>query len=296
MNNINEILKKYSIKPVRYKKMGKAMIIETKDNKYVLKEKTNNIDMYDYLNTRSFNYYPKVITDRTDEFEITLYEEDINMPLEQKVFDMISLVSLLHYKTSYFKDIDNDDYRKIYEDLSNNILYLYSYYNDLITIIESKVFMSPSEYLLARNITKIFRRLDILNHDVNYWFDIVKNKEKVRQVVLHNNLELSHYIKNANNFLINWDKSKVGIPIFDLYKFYLRNNDYDFLDILNVYEKNYPLLLEEKELLFILIKMPLILDFNNNEYENTKSVRNLIDYIDKTDKLVLPNNHEYSPS
>lgn len=126
MNNINEILKKYSIKPVRYKKMGKAMIIETKDNKYVLKEKTNNIDMYDYLNTRSFNYYPKVITDRTDEFEITLYEEDINMPLEQKVFDMISLVSLLHYKTSYFKDIDNDDYRKIYEDLSNNILYLYS--------------------------------------------------------------------------------------------------------------------------------------------------------------------------
>ena len=148
MNNIIESLKKYSIKPIKYQKNGKVLLLETKENKYAFKENSNNIDIYNYLNSRSFNYYPKVITDKLDQFEITKYEEEINMPIEQKISDMISLVSLLHFKTSYFKEIDNNEYLKLDEDLNNNVAYLYSYYNDLITLIESKIFMSPSEYLL----------------------------------------------------------------------------------------------------------------------------------------------------
>ena len=54
--------------------------------------------------------------------------------------------------------------------------------------------MAPSEYLLARNISKVLIRLDILSEEINIWFNLVKNKEKVRQVILHNNLDLSHYI------------------------------------------------------------------------------------------------------
>ena len=296
MNNIIESLKKYSIKPIKYQKNGKVLLLETKENKYAFKENSNNIDIYNYLNSRSFNYYPKVITDKLDQFEITKYEEEINMPTEQKISDMISLVSLLHFKTSYFKEIDNNEYLKLYEDLNNNVAYLYSYYSDLITLIESKIFMSPSEYLLARNISKVFIRLDILSEEINTWFNLVKNKEKIRQVVLHNNLDLSHYIKNSNEYLISWNKAKLGMPIFDLYKFYIKNNDSDFLDILNIYERNYPLLIEEKELLFILVKMPFIVNFDNGEYTNTVNIRNLVDYIDKTEKLNLPNSHDYSPN
>ena len=296
MNNIIESLKKYSIKPIKYQKNGKVLLLETKENKYAFKENSNNIDIYNYLNSRSFNYYPKVITDKLDQFEITKYEEEINMPIEQKISDMISLVSLLHFKTSYFKEIDNNEYLNLYEDLNNNVAYLYSYYNDLITLIESKIFMSPSEYLLARNISKVFIRLDILSEEINTWFNLVENKEKIRQVVLHNNLDLSHYIKNSNEYLISWNKAKLGMPIFDLYKFYIKNNDSDFLDILNIYEINYPLLIEEKELLFILVKMPFIVNFDNDEYTNTVNIRNLVDYIDKTEKLNLPNSHDYSPN
>ena len=177
MNNIIESLKKYSIKPIKYQKNGKVLLLETKENKYAFKENSNNIDIYNYLNSRSFNYYPKVITDKLDQFEITKYEEEINMPIEQKISDMISLVSLLHFKTSYFKEIDNNEYLKLYEDLNNNVAYLYSYYNDLITLIEAKIFMSPSEYLLARNISKVFIRLDILSEEINTWFNLVENKE-----------------------------------------------------------------------------------------------------------------------
>ena len=114
MNNIIESLKKYSIKPIKYQKNGKVLLLETKENKYAFKENSNNIDIYNYLNSRSFNYYPKVITDKLDQFEITKYEEEINMPIEQKISDMISLVSLLHFKTSYFKEIDNNEYLNLY--------------------------------------------------------------------------------------------------------------------------------------------------------------------------------------
>ena len=66
------------------------------------------------------------------------------------------LISLLHSKTAYYKEIDYDEYKNIYENLNNKIDYIYNYYLDVINMIESKIYMSPSEYLLARNISKIF--------------------------------------------------------------------------------------------------------------------------------------------
>ena len=71
------------------------------------------------------------------------------MPLEQKMADMIDLVALLHSKTTYYHEIDLDDISKTYDDIHNNIEYLYSYYNDILTLIESKIIYSPSEYLFA---------------------------------------------------------------------------------------------------------------------------------------------------
>lgn len=82
------------------------------------------------------------------------------------MLDLIKLVSLLHNKTTHYKEVDFADYKTIYETLSNNIEYLYSYYNDIITLIETKVYMSPSEYLLARNISKIFGSLNFSKQEL----------------------------------------------------------------------------------------------------------------------------------
>ena len=200
---------------------------------------------------------------------------------------MINLVSLLHSKTTFYKEVDEDDYKKIYEDISGNIEYLKSYYIDLITIIENKVYMSPSEYLLARNISKIFASLNYCENELNKWLEIVENKKKQRFVVLHNNLELDHFIRNNDSYLISWDKSKIDIPIFDLYKLYKKYAlVFDFESILKEYEKNYPLLNEEILLFFILVTLPDKIEFIDNEYENTKIVSKKVDIIYKTEKLI----------
>ena len=268
---MNDVLKKLDIKPIKYEKIGKITIINTKDKKYVLKKTNSNI--YDYLESRNFHNYPNTKT--LDNYEISEYIEEIDTPYEQKLNDLVEILSILHSKTSYTKDITNE-YKTIYEDLLNNVEYLYNYYSDMMTIIESKVFMSPSEYLLARNISKVFIKLNELKVDINEWYNLVENKKSIRQSLIHNNLEINHII---NKKLISWDKSRKDMPILDLYKMYKKNNLVNIDNLLDVYEKNYKLDIDEKKLLYILIGFPDIITNKDTEYQNTLNVRRMLDSI-----------------
>lgn len=291
MLKIVEVLKKNSLVANRYIKKNNVYFIDTKDKRYVIKENKYNTDIYNYLKTRSFDYYPKILNDRNEDYLITEYVEDIDLPKEQKILDMIELVSLLHYKTAHYKEVTEDDYKEIYEDINNNIDYLYSYYIDLITLIETKVYMSPSEYLLARNISKLLASLTYAKEELNIWYNEIKEIKKQRLVVLHNNLSLDHFIENENPYLISWNKSKIGLPIFDLYKLYKKHAlDFDFSEILNKYESTFPLLKTEKQLLFILIVLPDKIELDKTEYENTLTVSKVINSLYKTEKLVSKEN------
>jgi len=282
---IYQILKKNNLKTRSYRKNGKVIVVDTNEGKKVIKKGKNNI--YEYLESRDFNYFPSVILD--EDYEILDYVEEIEMPGEQKITDMMKLIALLHNKTTYYKEIVEDEFKQIYEDISNNIDYLNNYYTDIISIIETHEYMSPSEYLLARNISKIFNSLNFSKYELDNWYRMVENKKKQRYVVLHNNLELDHFIKNYNSYLISWEKAKIDIPIFDIYKLYKKHClDFDFSTLFKIYENDYPLLEEERKLLFILISLPDKIEFNDTEYEMTKKIGEMLDYLYKTDDLISP--------
>ncbi|MEG1648125.1 MAG: hypothetical protein RRY16_03315 [Bacilli bacterium] len=289
MKDINEILKKYNYKPNRYQKKGKTTIVDTDSGCVVIKKKEkNNEYIKNYLKSRNFNYHPKIITTEND-YEVTEYIESVDIPVEQKIIDLIELVSLLHNKTTHYKEITEDYFKELYEDLSNNIYYLTSYYNDLIAIIEKKIYMDPSEYLLARNISRIYASLNFCKVDLEKWYELVKTKKQTRLVVLHNNLNLSHFIRNSNSYLVSWDKSKIDNPIFDLYKLYRNHGDsFDFTTILKRYESTYPLLPEERKLFFILISLPSKIEFTNNIFRNCQVISKEMDLLFKTEVLISP--------
>lgn len=289
MRKINEVLKKYALKPHRYIKEGNVVIIDTEKGKYVIKEKKINNKIYNYLNSRNFDYYPNFINDYNEDYEITEYIEEFDIPEDQKMMDLVDLISLLHNKTTHYQETDEDDYKEIYEDIGNNIVYLNSYYSDLINIIDTKVYMSPSEYLLARNISKVYAALNFSKGELDKWYEIVKNSHKKRLVVLHNNLDLSHFLRNNSSYLISWDKAKIDIPIFDLYKLYKHNGlDFEFSEVLKRYEKSYPLLEEERKLLFILMALPDKIELTNDEYRNCKKVNEMIEFVYKTEMIISP--------
>ena len=200
---------------------------------------------------------------------------------------MMSMLSLLHNKTTYYKEMDIDEYKEIFESINYKIDSRLNYYNNLINMIETNMFISPSHYLVARNISKILGALNYSKRSINEWYDLVKTRGKKRVVTLYNNIDLNHIIRNKDIYLISWDKSKVGIPIYDLYNFYLKySNILDFKDLLKHYEERYQLLEEEKILFNILISIPEELEFKKCEIDNCKEVKKMIDSLYRIEVIV----------
>lgn len=275
-------------------KKGKCLIATVNGNSVAIKEKNNhNIrETYDYLSSRGFDYYPKLILNN-NKYNVYEYIREVNSPLEQKAIDMMTLLSMLHNKTTFYKEMDINEYKEIFENISGRIEYTINYYNNLMNVIETHVFMSPSEYLIARNISKIMGSLQYSKSSINEWYDLVKTIAKKRVVLLYNNTDINHVVRGKDLYLINWDKSVHNIPIYDLYNFYMRYAlNFDFEDLFNYYESKYPLLKEEKLLLYILISIPNDIHFTNNEIENCKNCKNMIDRIYKTEVLIFKNTKE----
>ena len=197
-----KLLKENNINPKCFRKVKSAIIV---NNEYVLKENKGNNKVFSYLDARNFNYYP---SNRVLSLKYVLYEylKDYNISDDERAIELIDLVSLLHSKTTRYISVSIDDYKKIYEDIDNKINKLYSYYSDLNELIEQEIYMSPSYYLLVRNVSKVYSSLNYCKNELDNWYELVKESKKERVVLIHNNLSLDHLIRNENSYLISWDK------------------------------------------------------------------------------------------
>ena len=224
MNRSIDVLKEI-YKPYRYTIKGKSTIIESTSGNFVIKPKTKDLkELFDYLNSRSFHNFPKLVDSSRSDTYVFEYLNDISMPQEQRIQDLITLVAKLHNKTSFYKEVSEDKYKSIYEDIKNNILYLKEYYNNLFDISYNDIYLSPSMYLFMRNYTKIKDCLLFCESELDKWYDLVKDIRKQRVSIVHNNLALRHFLRNEESYLISWDKALIDTPILDIVNLY--KNEY----------------------------------------------------------------------
>lgn len=257
------------------------------NDEFVKKKKKREIDnIYNYLLSRSFDYFPEVLNE-DDEYIYYRYINDIDEPREQKMVDLVNLVSLLHNKTTFYKEVDIDNYKYIYESISKEIEDTYSYYNIVMDNIESEVYMSPSNYLIARNITIIYNALRYSKRNIDRWYKMIENSRKLRVVMTHNNLSLDHYLKNDRPYLISFDRARIDMPLNDLVSLYKKHYlDFEFSDLLKIYLSKYPLSESEMILFLTIISIPNKIPNNDSEYMRVLSIRRIIDYVYKTADLV----------
>lgn len=279
---------KEAYKPYRLTKKKNVTIIDSTSGSFVIKEASNSKvrDAYQYLLSRNFDYFPKITLEErgTNVFE---YIDEVETPKEQKALDMIDLVALLHNKTTYYKEITEDRYKEIYENLNNNILYAENYYNNLYNMYIEEEIPSPSHYLLMRNIYKIFAALLYSQEKLDDWYQNAKDDLKTRVAFIHNNLETDHFIRNNKEYLISWEKSRIDSPILDLITFYQKEYmNLNFETLFERYMKNYPLTDNEKKLLFIVLSIPPIIDMEGDQMKVIKEIRLKLDYIFKTEHLI----------
>ena len=277
----------------KYKLPGEVFTIKSGariiDNKIVIKNKVNDsIDRtYDYLKSRAFDYFPSLL-ESSDGYEVYPYIEDIYEPREQKAMDMMHLLSLLHSKTTFYREVDIDKNKEIYENIINNINYLNDYYNELISLIEKEVYMSPSSYLIARNINIIFSSIYYVKDNIDKWYKLIEDNKNERVSYIHNNINLDHYLKSDKPYLISWNKSRVDSPIYDLLSFYKNHYlEFDFDDLFHYYESNYPLKDNERLLLFIYMAIPPKIVIDGSEYDMCIKINKNMEYLYKTSNLIM---------
>ena len=263
---------------------NKAKII---NEEYVIKPKKQSLtNIFNYLKSRSFEYYPEIIKEENQDIYYE-YIKEVDTPQEQKIIDLVLITSLLHNKTTIYKEVDLDYYKYIYESISTNIEDTYNYYNNLILNIEKEIYMSPSNYLIARNISMIYNNLIVAKKNINNWYKLVKDKNQVRLSVIHNNLSIDHYLKSNKPYLISWDKTNIDMPIYDMVNIYKHHAlDFNFKDIFKIYIEKYPYTDEEMALFLTIIAIPDKIENKINEYQNVTSIRKHLDYIYKTSNFL----------
>ena len=266
---------------------GKSRIEEIDGNKYFIKQSKKNIgELFDYLKLRNFDNIPEVIGTDGKNIKYKFIEEtDSNN--QNKYKDLANILSALHYKTAYYKEVSKNRYREIYDKLSDKIDYMTDYYNKLIESIEMEIYPSPAHYLIERNFSIITGALSFAKSELKKWFKLVENKTKERVVVVHNNPKLEHLIKGDNNYLTNWDNYVVDTPILDLYKLYKDPIIFDnFKLFYEEYANNFKLSVEEKKLFFVLISLPPKIEELDDELLNTKNIKSIINYLYKSNELI----------
>lgn len=266
-------------------------ILYRNNDKYFKKiKKRSKQELYDYLKQRNFINYLEP-DEETSSYELFRYIED-TLPKEDKAIDLIYLLALLHNKTTTYEEVTEEKVKTIYEDTKDYIIKLKNYYYNLQDYIETKIYFSPAEYLLIRNISSIYEILNLSEKLLEEWL-LLQQKEKTWKVaLLHQNLKLSNLKEENNNyFFVNWDNYKKDLVIYDFINFY--NNEYKELEmssILELYQSKYPLSKTELKLLLSLLAIPPKLEFNKSNYENTVNTKYLIIYVEKTKDIILKYN------
>lgn len=285
-NDIRSEISKYNLPINKLTIKSGARII---DNKIVVKDKKNKEinKTYKYLSSRAFDYFPYLIDD-SDKYEIYPYIDDIYESREQKAMDLTHLLSLLHSKTTFYREVDIDKNKEIYEEIVNEVDYLNDYYNSLISSIEKEVYMSPSSYLIARNTNIIFSSIYYAKDNIEKWYKMIEDNKNERVSYIHNNINLEHYVKNDKPYLISWNNSRIDNPIYDLLSFYKNHYlEFDFSDLFHYYESGYPLKDEERLLLFIYMAIPSKIEVDSSEYEMCIKINKMIEYLYKTSNLIM---------
>ena len=184
-NNLKNIINKYKAKKITLK--NSAKIIENENTRLVIKKDNPNIlDTYNYLLSRSFDYFPKIIY-KDNDYNVYEYVEDVNEPSEQRILDIITLTSILHSKTTFYKEVDIDNYKYLYETINKRcIIHTESgeTYKICASISELKGKLGPSFYQTHQSC--------LVNVEKIKWVNYNKNL-----IVFNNNTEL-YLLSNRN--------------------------------------------------------------------------------------------------
>ncbi len=275
---------------IKYAYLKNNKLLSFDDGSKVLikpKKRYDIEEVYNYLDSHSVNNYLK---------PLKVTNKEIYFPyLPNKYFDedflskrLVLNLSLLHNKTTIYKELDKDKYKEEYDLLKNKIIYLKKYYYTLQDVIESKVYMNSVEYLFIRNISIIYSALNYSEELLNKWNELIKKKKTIRLVFCHGKCELAHFLNHDEGYFISLENAHIDRPIYDFLYFYNKNyKDTDMISNFKLYQHRYRY--DEEEMTYFLLKLVMVdkIDINNFSLSKVVELNNYFDKLKSISDFVL---------
>lgn len=285
MKTINKIKKELHCQIKKYSFFNNIRYIETDLGNFVIKKEFDESFFHTLARNGFKNYIPSKY--HIDHYNLYPYVDSYPIEDGEKGQDLIFLMSSLHNKTSFSKEMTTDQIKEFYENKKKIIADMTSYYNNLRFFIEDKKLPTPSEVFFLKNMSIIFISLNHCSKFLEDWYQKVQDKKRIRVSTIHNNLSLEHLIENDQPYLISWDHSKIDMPIYDFIKFYRRDfHKLDFRTLLSIYENNINIKEDEKLLLYFELLLPNKIIFTESEMKNIYDLTYQDLYLTKTNLLL----------
>lgn len=268
-------------------------IIDTDQGKFMITPKCNDKHkIFRYLEQRDFPFFLPMEDLSDDKDEVYRYDFD-DVDLEDKAVDLVHLLSLLHIKTTSYRDITMDAVKELYEDLSSRIEQEITYYRNLQDTMESHVYMSPDHYFLIRNISLFYDNLELSRSFLEQWYEIKQDSKRERVVFLHKMPSLLHFVDKKPAYFTHWDLSEKGYPVYDFLYFYQKHfQELEMSSLYEIYQSRFLFSKDEEYLFFSLLLLSDVFSFTSDIYQNTVLLQQLILYQLKARDFVLKQNHK----
>ena len=269
-------------------------VIDTSEGEFLVTPKCNDKSkIFDYLEKKDFPFFLPMRNSTSDSYEVYPYVDDDMEPADKAV-DLIHILSLLHIKTTSYREVQMGSIKEIYEKTLQQIDSLNEYYHQLQDEIEEHVYMAPDEYLLIRNISLLYENLNFSREYLNQWYEMKKDITKERVVFLHKQPSLSNFIDFKTPYFIHWDLSEKGYPIYDFLYFYRSHYlDLEMDSLFDLYQSRFCYTPDEKVLLFCLLLLDEKIGLSSDHYQSTILVHHHILYSAKVREFVSKQNQKH---
>lgn len=276
---------------IEYKNNNQIITINNKKYLKIRKENINK-ELYEYLISKNFKHILSPIEENKN-YELYQYSQETTNDAQKEFIELINIISDLHNKTTTYQEVKEEKISEMYTSHKNNLTSLKTYYFEIQDYLETKEFPSPEEQLLLNNISNIYKAINYSDFKINAWYEKVKQKNKIRHVQLHNNISRENLLKDKIYYLINWDKSKNDIPIYDFITLY--KNEFiniDMKELFSVYQRQYKYSEDEQLLFEAILSIPPQITFKKSHLINTIEAKKHLNYIETTSEF-LKDNKEY---
>jgi len=294
MINLEEFLNEYNLEVTKITYYNNYIIIETINDKYLLKVKdSNKKELFDYLESINYSYYLPIINSYSDYYELYPYYDDKVQDQYTKAKKIVEAFALLQMKSLVYVDYNEDRIKGIYENLVNEIDVTMKYYLDLQDYIEQFSFPNPAYYLLIKNLSNFYELLRKGRLYLDKWYEKTST-ESIRESLLINNLSLDNFRFGDYSYFIDYKDVSKDLVIYDFVNFYKEEIiNLDMISLFDYYKTIFKITISEFYLICALISIPIKIKFSRNAYNDTVRVRRVIDYVIKTLNFISEEDKKY---